>query len=167
MFLSLDFCDPESSQFHLRLFFSKRIWLATYLVGSIFGFWVENPPPTRYAPTSYKWKLIISLCNGVNLGFFFTFHPSRSSYPTLLIPNFPAVSPNRKALSAAAFAAGAAASAAAGGSAAEPTALVAGEAAMKAWKRNRNVFLFGGSSHLVSGQLGYNSFMRFMTRVLL
>ena len=49
----------------------------------------------------------------------------------------PAVSPNRKALSAAAFAAGAAAAAAAGGSAAEPTALAAGEAAMKAW-RNRN-----------------------------
>lgn len=124
-----------------------------HLVGSIFGFWVENPPPTRWAPTSYKWRLI-SLCNGVNC-FFFTFHPCRSSTPTLLIPNFwahlvvvisthpstlPAVSPNRKALSAAAFAAGAAASAAAGGSAAEPTALAAGEAAMKAWKRNRNVF---------------------------
>ena len=64
VFLSLDFCDPESSQFHLRLFFfQKGLWLAAYLVGSIFGLWVENPPPTRWAPTSYKWRLI-SLCNG-------------------------------------------------------------------------------------------------------
>lgn len=71
--------------------------------------------------------------------FFSPFTPLEVATLPYLYLTFPAVSPNRKALSAAAFAAGAAA-AAAGGSAAEPTALAAGEAAMKAWKRNRNVF---------------------------
>lgn len=95
--------------------------------------------------------------------FFFTFHPSRSSNPTLLIPHFPRCFPQQESLKRRRLRRGCRRGRGRGfGGGTDGVG--SGGSSDEGLEEESKRFLFGGSSHSVSGQLGYNPFM---TRLLL